>query len=304
MTREELNDEISKELMKEQKKEVRGKIIKKIIKGIFLFTIFSFLFFAYTTYVSTSLIRVNEYRIQSEKLPKSFNGLKIIHFSDTHLGSSFQLEDLKKVRKLSNERKPDIIVFTGDFIYKKNLTQKEIEKITKELKKMKASIGKYAILGDEDTEKVSTIFNQSDFTILRNEYDFLYKEKDNPILLIGLSSLLKNKQDITSAYQYFEDPTHNSNIYTISILHEPDLIKNVQSSYHSDLYLAGHSHNGQIRIPFLNIGLISQNGAKTYNQPFYQEKDSKIYISSGLGTKNGFRLFCRPSINFYRISNS
>ena len=304
MTREELNDGIQKELMKEHKKEQMKKFIKISLKLILFIIIFSFSFFTYTTYVSTSMITVKEYRITSMKIPTSFNGLKIIHFSDLHLGSSFNIEDLKKIRKLSNERKPDIIVYTGDLLVKKNYNKEETELITKELKKMTASIGKYSILGDEDNEKVSTIFNQSDFTILRNDYDLIYKEKDNPILLVGISSLLKNKQDIKKAYQYFEQETHNSNIYTISIFHEPDLVTDITSSYNSDLFLAGHSHNGQIRIPFLEEGIVRVDGARKYYQPYYELNNSKLYISSGLGTKTGFRLFCRPSINFYRLSNS
>lgn len=303
MTREELNDGIQKELEKQQKKEVRKKVIKLTIKIIIIITILSLSFFAYTTYISTALISVNEYRVTSSKLPSSFNGLKIIHFSDLHYGSSFSIEEVKKIRKLSNERKPDIIVFTGDLIYK-DISKEEAENLTKELKKMTASIGKYSILGDEDTEKVSTIFNQSNFVILRNDYDLIYKDKDNSILLTGISSLLKNKQDINKAFNYFEKDNINKNIYTISLVHEPDIIEDIITNNHTDLFLAGHSHNGQIRIPFINKGLIIKDGAKKYNQPYYQINNSKIYISSGLGTEKSFRLFCRPSINFYRLSNS
>ena len=100
-----------------------------------------------------------------------------------------------------NKRKPDIIVFTGDLINKKyKLDSKEQEELISHLKNMNASLGKYAILGDEDNELVSTIFNQSDFTVLRNEYELIYKEDNNALLLIGISS--KNK-DIEKAYNYF-----------------------------------------------------------------------------------------------------
>ena len=303
MTREELNDGIQKEIIKEQKKETIKKAIKTTIKSLLIGTILAIFFFTYTTYISTALIKVQEYRIINEKIPSEMKGLKIIHFSDLHLGSSFDIDDMKKVRKLSNERKPDLVLFTGDLIYK-DLEKEKQEDLIKELKMMKASIGKYAILGDEDNEKVATIFNQSEFTILRNEYDLIYKEKENPILLVGISSMLKNQQDLKKAYQYFELPTHNSNIYTISMFHEPDLTNDIINSNQTDLLLSGHSHNGQIRIPFLNKGIIHVEGAKKYNNPHYNIEDKELFISSGLGTKTGFRLFCRPSINFYRLSNS
>ena len=182
------------------------------------------------------------------------------------------------------------------------MTSEEQENLIKELKKINASLGKYAILGNEDSEKVSTIFNQSDFTILRNDYDFIYKDNATPILLIGLSST-KRGQDIEKAYSYFKEETHNSNIYTITLLHEPDSVDEILSTQQTDLFLAGHSHNGDIRLPFTHTAIKKKQGAKKYDQEHYTINQSELYISSGLGTETGIRLFCRPSINFFRISN-
>ena len=303
MTREELNEEIQKEIQKEQNAETAKKIIKITLKWIFILIMFFTLFFSYTTYISTVKIKVREYRITNKKIPDSFKGLKIIQLSDLHFGSTMFNEDVKKIKNMSNKRKPDIIVYTGDLIYKNyNLSKEEQEELIKEFKKMKASLGKYAILGDEDNEQISTIFNQSDFTILRNEYDLIYKNDNNPILLIGLSSKKKDI-DIDKAYSYFKEETHNSNIYTITLLHEPDTVDEINSIYPTDLFLAGHSHNGNIRIPFTKYSLFKVDGAKKYDQDYYKLDNSELYISSGLGTKNGIRLFCRPSINFYRLSN-
>ncbi|MBR1936540.1 MAG: metallophosphoesterase [Bacilli bacterium] len=304
MTREELNEDIQKEIIKEE----RQAKIKKIIKMTFKYTLILILaltaFFSYNSFIATKKIKVREYRIKNQKIPDSFNGTKIIQFSDLHLGTTMQIKDLNNLIKLINERKPDLVVFTGDLIESNhNLESKEQESLIKKLKNITATLGKYAILGDEDTEKISTIFNQSDFTILRDEYDLIYKNNNESILLLGLSSSLSNKQDIEKAYSYFREETHNSNIFTISLLHEPDSVDNIISSYHSDLFLAGHSLNGSVRIPFFNYSIIKPNGAKKYYQDYYKLNDSELYISSGLGSKTGIRLFCRPSINFYRLTN-
>jgi len=301
MTREELNKGIQDEIQDELKTTRRKKIIKLAIKIIIFLIIFFSLFFTYTTYVSTVKIGVREYRIKNSKLPKSFNGLKIIQFSDLHFGSTMFDKEVKKMISLSNERNPDIIVFTGDLIDRKyELSSEEQEKLIKKLKSMNAKLGKYAILGDEDNESVATIFNQSDFTILRNDYELLYNTDNNPILLIGLTA--KNI-DIEKAYNYFKQENHNSDIYTISLIHKPDVVDEIKSSYHSDIYMAGHSHNGNIRIPIINYSIFKISGAKKYDQEYYKVDDAELYISSGLGTHEGFRLFCRPSINFYRFSN-
>lgn len=303
MTREELNEEIQQELEIEEKNVKKKKIVKILIKMILFITVFFIAFYSYTTYVSTVRIGVREYRIINEKIPSSFNGLKIIQFSDLHFGSTMFEENMKTIQKLINERKPDIIVYTGDLIAKNyKISAKEQEKLTNVLQNMNATLGKYAILGDEDKEEINTIFNQSNFTILKNDYDLIYSGDNKSILLVGLSSMLM-EQDIKKAYSYFEGEAAQLDIYTIALLHEPDVVDEIISKYATDLFLAGHSHNGEIRIPFLNASLSRKKGAIKYNQDYYDLGKSRLYISSGLGTEGGFRLFCRPSINFFRLSN-
>lgn len=300
MTREELNKEIQDEITEEKNSKKNKHIIKFIIKVVIFTIVFFTLFFTYTTYISTVKIGVREYRIESKKIPQSLSGIKIIQLSDLHYGTTMFNEDVLKIKKLVNERKPDIIVFTGDLVDKNyKLKSKEQEKLITYLKNMEASLGKYAILGDEDSELISTIFNQSDFTILRNEHDFIYRDDDNYILLIGIST--KDK-DIDKAYSYFKEENHNSNVYTITLTHKPDTTDEILPTYPTDLILAGHSLNGNIRIPFTKYSLFKYEGAEKYDQDYYKINNTKLYISSGLGTPSGLRLFCRPSINFFRLS--
>jgi len=303
MTREEMNEEKQKELIKEENKERTKKIIKFSLKIFFIILIISVLFFFYTTYISTTHVIVKEERIINSKIPKAFNGAKIIQLSDLHYGSTMYYEDLEKIVDLVNERRPDLVVFTGDLINQGyDLKSEEQEKITKLLKKIDASLGKYAIMGEEDGEIFVTIFNQSDFTILNNSYDLIYKDDSNPILLTGTSSLLKGEYDLNKTYGYFNEPTHNSNIFTVSLVHEGDLVSEIKESYNVDLYLAGHSHNGHIRIPYFG-SFSEKEGSKEYDQPYYSFDNSQLYVSSGLGTNDiGFRLFCKPSIYFFRLS--
>ena len=306
MTREEISKEKHKDLLKEQKKEKAKNIIKKIIKIALFIIIITTAFFFYTTYISTVMISTREYRIINKKIPDSFNGTKIVQFSDLHYGTTMIEENLSDIKKKINILKPDIIVFTGDLInHDYKMKTKDTEILTQKLKELNASLGKYAILGDEDNEEIISIYNQANFIVLRNENDLIYKSDNNPIILIGLSSLINNEQDIEKGYSYFNGETYNSDIYTITLVHEPDSADDIINSYKTNLLLSGHSHNGNIRVPFINYTPIRKNGAKKYYQDYYNIDGTKLYISSGLGTNNasGIRLFCRPSINLYRLSN-
>ena len=304
MTREEINEKKQNEIFKEQNIEKIKKLVKTIVKTTLLIITLSFLFFAYTTYISTTKVHVREYRINNKKIPESFNGIKIIHFSDLHYGTTIDYNNLKKIIKKINDRKPDIVVFTGDLIDDDyNISSKEQEKLTNLLNQINATLGKYAVLGDEDKDKYNIILNQSNFNILNNDYDLIYNNANKPILLIGLESLTTGNQDIEKAYSYFKQESHNSSIYTIGIVHEPDSASYMINK--TDLILSGHTHNGNIRIPILNYPLIKVSGGKKYNKDYYKIGKTELYISSGLGTDNstGIRLFCRPTISLYRLSN-
>lgn len=302
-SREEKNKEIQNEIEDEEKRNRRIKLFKFIIKFFITILILFFAFFFYTKYSSTTGIIVKEKRIKSEKIPSSFNGIKIIQFSDLNYGSTIFMDEIKNLVKIINKRKPDIVVFTGNLVNENyKLKIKEQENLISELQKIDTSIGKYAINGRLDNDKSSTIISQSDFIVLDNDYDLVYSNDNNPILIVGLSSMTNNKRNIENAYRYFKEETHNSNIYTISIMNETDDLDNNLSTYNNDLVLAGNSLNGEIRIPGIG-GLIKQKGSKKYIDEYYKVNNTDIYISSGIGSPIGFRLFARPSINFFRLTS-
>ena len=131
-TREEKNKEIQKKLENEEKSKQRRKIIKKIVSVIIIIFFAFLIFILYTHYAATSGLIVKEKRIVEPSLPTSFNGFKIIHFSDLQYGSTVYGDELNSLVKKINERSPSIIVFTGDLIDKNyNISHKEIEKIIK-----------------------------------------------------------------------------------------------------------------------------------------------------------------------------
>ena len=303
MTREELNQEKQQEIINEQRHEKRKKLIISIFKIMTAIVVSFIVFYLYTTYISSRILSIKETRIVDKNLPNSFSGMKIVHFSDLHYGTTIFYDDVANLINKINKRNPDLVIFTGDLIdstYDSNT--EEQEKLISLLKKINTTLGKYAVAGEDDSELFQTIMKQSGFNVLDNEYDLIYNSEMQPIILVGLDYSLSSA-DITSGFEYFNDPTHNSEIYTIVASHKPDYVDKVLAKYSVDLYLSGHSHNGTIRFPIIG-GLYKPVGARKYSDEYYKIDDTDLYISSGIGTTNpGFRLFCRPSFNFFRISN-
>ena len=305
MTREELSQDMQDEIFEEEARLKRRKIIKIVLLWVLILVILFVLFILYTTYVSTTGFIIREERVINQKIPNEYNGMKIVQFSDLHYGSTIHIKEVKKIVSLINETEPDLVVFTGDLINKNyKLSNKERESLIKEFSKINSNVGNYAILGEEDSDDFTTIFNQSNFVILNNSFDLVYNDNNSPILLAGVS--YSNDESVYyKAYDYFNDANHNSNIYTVTLIHQPDTILDLKDRFKSDIYIAGHSHNGNIRIPFIG-SIINKKGYKKYHNEYYDLDGTPLYISSGLGTNNklGFRLFCRPSITLYRLSNN
>lgn len=238
----------------------------------------------YARFVSTKGFKVLEYKLVDAKLPNNFNGLKIVHFSDIHYGRTTNIESIKEVVKEINILKPDIVIFTGD-LYENNLDilDKETKNIIAELGKINVTLGKYAITGDSDKKNYKNIMTEAGFTLIDDDSAYIYY---NDITPIKITNNLENTDDM----------------FTIGVIHEPDNIDNMNLDGFN-VVLAGHSLNGQIRIPFYG-GIIKKTGAKKYTDSYYELNNTKFYISNGLGTENfSFRFNNKPSINFYRLTN-
>lgn len=260
--------------------------------------------FLYSRYLGPKGLKVKEYAITDSKIPSNFYGLKIVQISDIHYKVTTTKEDLKKIVKEINSLKPDIVVFTGD-LFDSNIKyeEKDFKDLTNILKSINCEIDKYAIKGEDDLDisNYDTIMSDSNFINLNDSYDLIYSNGNEPILLVGISSNYKNNH-IKNTMEEIYSKINTEYNYSILLLHEPDFINDIDSSKFN-LILAGHSHNGQVVLPFIG-GIIKDKYSKVYFDEYYELGNSKLFISSGIGTtKYKFRLLNKPSINLYRLRN-
>ena len=279
--------------------------MKKFIRFLFILLLIILLLLIYCRYEGTRGLITKEYKIETNSIPSSFDGLKVLHFSDLHYLRVVDDNMLKKVVEEINLINPDIVIFTGDLIDKDfNINDKQKEQLITLLKSINSKYGKYSIIGNhdyiKDKEEIETIYNESNFILLQNTYDIIYNSENEKIFLGGLDTYSYDKADIDKVMNYFKD---NDNIdYKIILAHDPDYIDTITSKYDVDLVLAGHSHNGQINIPFIK-NFILPYGSKKYYKNYYNVDNTPLYISSGIGeSRINLRFLNKPSINFYRIN--
>lgn len=274
---------------------MKGVSMKKVIIVIVVILLSLFL---YSRFINTNGFKIVENTISITNIPDAFQDFKIVQFSDLLINSTKNVNDLENIVNQINEMKPDIIVFTGDLIYRDyNISEEEIENIKVNLKKLDCTLYKYAIIGDNDAESVDLykeIINDSGFILLDNQSSYIFYKDVTPIKITGITDI----NNVDNAL-YIADELET--FYNIALTHEPDNI-DILANKDIDLVLAGHSLLGQIRVPFWG-GILKKDGANKYLDDNYTTNNTQLFVSGGLGTDNNipFRLFNKPQINLYRL---
>lgn len=237
--------------------------------------------------------------LAANKQALDFNGtqsIKIVQFSDTHLGEYFSVEQLEKVVEKINMQKPDLIVFCGDLLDIASKTE-SIDEIAFVLEKISAPLGKLAIYGNRDyggggAGLYSTIMSQAGFTVLVNEAMQLTLNSKS-ITVYGADDYIFGSNNVKALMSGIDESSFN-----ILLSHEPDAIMHY-TDYPVDLALSGHSHGGQVRLPIYGE-LVKTNFCNYFSKGLYSLENpfnTKVFVTSGLGnTKLPFRFGNIPEI--------
>lgn len=264
----------------------------------FIIVLLVVLLIIYGKFLGNSGLILKQYEVTNNKIPESFNNLKIAHFSDILYKSKEDIDLFDTIIKKVNDKKVDIIIFSGNLTsdnYKFN--EEESKKVIEKLSKLNSTYGKYFVSGKNDKNDPSydSIMTSSGFVSLNDSKDIIFSKKNEQIMLLGL--------DYNSPGSFIPDAIKDSNtMYKIIAFSESDEMDEL-TSYNIDMALSSNSLNGQINVPIIKDFFI-RDGSKKYISPYYKVNNTNLYVSSGIGTdKINFRLFNKPSVNIYILKN-
>lgn len=272
------------------------KIIKRTFFILFILILLAALCVGYARFIEPNRLTVTKIEDVSYSMKKP---LTVAVFADTHFGFQYDTGDFQKVVEQVNENPPDILLFAGDLIDNLNEYSGSTAAISAELGKMKAKLGKYAVFGNHDygggaEYEYEAIMNAGGFEVLVNE---TVTFQENNLRLIGIDDLLIGYGDPSVVNHAAPD------MYNLVFCHEPDIVDNILDS-NTDYMVAGHTHGGQIRVPFYTQKFLPSYGEK-YIKGVYslQNKNETIlYVNSGLGTtKIPARLGAVPELTYLTI---
>jgi len=259
-------------------------------RSLYFVLVFFILLFIYARFVEPNLIKIDYETID---LNGKGNGLKVIVAGDFHIGLFSSQAKLKRIVDRINTLDGDLVLIPGDFVFK--LAIDNFSEFT-ELKKIKLPLA--VVLGNHDygrprgtdvaVELIATL-EADGIRVLDNQTEDLVI-KGRAIKLVGLSDYYNNNAD----FKLLKKDTPNQLL--ISLTHNPDILYQYPTSSEADLTIAGHTHGGQIRLPWLyKLAIPSDYG---FDAGLYQIGNYPVFVSSGLGTVGlPMRFLCRPEIN-------
>lgn len=233
-------------------------------------------------------------------LPDAFDGMTVLHFSDLHYGFFYGPEELDPLLAQIRSLNPDMIVFTGDLFDKEVLPY--AEECAERLRSLSAPLGKWAVPGNHDyftgRKLAPQAYRECGFELLVNRSARVFRGGQS-IQLVGVDDLKMGKPDPEAAFAGVD-----SRAFTLLLSHQPDFAKQT-SSRRVDLQLSGHSHGGQVRLPFIGA-VLTPAGGKTYVHGLYElagrMTESYVYTNRGIGTTHlPIRFMCPPELTLITL---
>lgn len=221
--------------------------------------------------------RLIEIDLVFDRLPKAFDGYKVLHMTDLHL--DFMPGLTKKICNLVSQVDTDICLMTGDYLTfgGKNSYKKILDPMAEILSSIRHRDGIFATFGNHDTWEMARPFEEMGLTMLINETCEIVRQGES-ISLTGLDD----------PHDYYTPEAgqalcHSNDRFKIALIHTPELY-DLAADNGYNLYLAGHTHGGQICLPGgIPIVLHLERGHR-FSKGLWQYKKMIGYTGQGVGT--------------------
>ena len=282
-------------------KNIKRKKLRKLFLTLTLLISLSALL-GYSLIFEPNNIQVEKISIEIENLPESFNNTKIVHLTDFHSYNFGERE--KRVLEILKDIDPDFVFITGDFIDHKTKDINSCQEFWQELgNKYQGRI--FGITGNHEywndntsAEDFKNLLEESGIVILDNRNEKIF-QGDEYIYLLGVDDPHTGNDDLGKATADTE-----KDIPKILLAHSPDIINNLESleKENIDLVLAGHTHGGQIVIPFVQPYWTPTKNRGKYASGLFEISGTHLYVNRGIGTATlPVRFNCPPEITVIEL---
>lgn len=245
----------------------------------------------YSAIYEPSDLEVVRRTISIRGLPARLDGTRVVQISDLHMTKASELHTrmVEQVQAL----KPDAIFVTGDLVDSRSA----VADVHDLLGYLDAPLGIWAVPGnwDHTAEAIDDLVD----ALPSARVNFLINKSqplDSGLWIVGVD-------DPASAHDELGDAIRSvpAGVRRVLLAHSPDIVPNLEGQTF-DLILSGHTHGGQINLPFLNGAWLKEGPSNKYIQGMFQVKGSPMYVNRGIGmTKLPIRIHSRPEITHFTL---
>ena len=286
--------------MLERKKLTRRDFLKLLKAGAIELAVLALGGAGYSVLVGPAQFTVETVHLKLPRLPRAFAGLRIAQISDIHMGSWMNLDRFQQVADLVLAQKPDLLLLTGDFLFGHsfNETSKgDLKDLITVLSPLAAELPSFAVLGNHDywtnSEAVREMLGACQITELTNTVFTLARGSEN-LHLCGVDDVWEGDVQLENVLNQLTDDSA-----AIPLAHEPDFADTSAATGRFDLQVSGHSHGGQVVIPYYGPPILPFLGQK-YSSGLYKVGDMFQYTNRGVGTGMlPVRFNCPPEITLF-----
>ncbi len=260
----------------------------------------------WSTQVEPNWIDVQRVFLPIKNLHPAFENWTIAQISDLHVGGWMTRERLAHVVQTVNNLQTDIVAITGDFVTYG--VQQHDEMLVSSLSELQPRRDVFGVLGNHDYwpsgEKVKKILQKSGVQELANSFHTF--RKDGGVLhFCGLEDAWVGQADVNRVLETLPSANPKSGGAAILLAHEPDFADEYAKANRFAAQLSGHSHGGQIRVPFFGPLNLPRYGQKYHNGKYHVGDDAHkmtVYVNRGVGMVWPYvRFNCRPEITLFTL---
>lgn len=261
---------------------------------------------AYALFVAPCNIKVRDLELSFPNLPLEFDGYSILHLSDFHLKKLGRLE--RRTMEIIGAREIDVCLITGDV----TAHPRASDIFRRVCSAIRRRDGMYMVLGNSehkpwlDTHTLLDALSFEGMTILLNQSATI-RRGEGRIVVAGVDDPFSRLDDINAAFERV-DPQD----FVVFLTHCPSITPRA-IEHGADLILAGHTHGGQIRLPWLKAFWTHMRSNKALNDGLYlpadlrrilriDPNDSVLFVHRGIGTSRVYaRLLCPPEVVYITL---
>jgi len=269
---------------------------------LLLFIIISF-YTGFKTFKDTTEIRTQNIDLKVSDWPSRLDGFKIIHISDIHADEYTGQKKIARYIHEVNKLQPDLIIFTGDLI---SYGTDYIKMAARELGKAKAPYGTIAVVGDHDywagVENVKRALAEEGIPTVQDSNYTVAVDSSTHVLFTGVTQVY-SKKVLPAVADSLSQHSGAASLKIFATHQVADfLIKDAQK-YRYDIMLAGHTHGGQVRVPFMGMNFSPSNLETDFISGIFHLRKLVLNVNNGLGfTLAPIRYDAPPNISVIRLT--